>query len=178
MPASSTVPPSPRSAFARGRSGAPARVVRSALVATVVAACATSAHVAAGGRVGPDVVAALALGAALAALALTGRRLTSGQLLGLLGLGQAALHVLGSPAAGHDASMLAAHGAATLASLLVLRHAEDVWWSATERVVASLRLRALTPVGVPRRVVVARPAAGRGRSVWPAVQGRAPPRAA
>lgn len=153
-------------------SAATARAARSALVSGVVQACATLAHVGAGGAVGAEAVAGLA---AVSTLVLTGRRLTTGQLLGLLLLGQVGLHVLGTPAGSHDAAMALSHAAATLASLLVLRHGEDLWWSATERVVAVLRVRAVAPARPSARPVVSVPATPGGRTAWRAVQGRAPP---
>lgn len=156
-------------------SAATARAARSALVSGVVVACATLAHVGAGGAVGAEAVAGLAAVSTLVALVLTGRRLTTGQLLGLLVLGQVGLHVLGTPAGSHDAAMALSHAAATLASLLVLRHGEDLWWSATERVVAVLRVRAVAPARPSARPVVSVPATPGGRTAWRAVQGRAPP---
>ncbi len=158
----------PRAVPGRGR------VLRPALVALVVAACAATAHTAAGGDASAPASAGVAAGAALAAVLLRGRRLTTGQLLGLLGLGQVALH-LAQPTASHDLAMVSAHAAATLASLLVLRHAEDSWWALADRVVAVLRLRVVGGPQPSAPTVVVRSSARRGRLVLRVVPGRAPP---
>jgi hypothetical protein len=150
------------------------RLVRPALVALVVAGCAATAHTAAGGEASLVATAAVAAAAGLVATLLRGRRLTSGQVLGLLALGQVGLH-LAEPASTHDLAMVSSHAAATLASLLVLRHAEDFWWALADRVVGTLHLRAL-PVPVPSAPgVLVRPSSRRGRLVLRVVPGRAPP---
>lgn len=126
-------------------SGAP-RALRAALAGGVVTLCAATAHVVARGELTAPVVLGVLAGSTLVAHLLAGHRLETSQLLGLLLLGQAAMHVTAATAADApgDAAMLTAHLAATAASLLVLRHGEDAWW----RVAEHLGLRAAAKVVV------------------------------
>lgn len=152
-------------------------MLRPVLVGVLVAVCATVAHVAGGGT--PAVPAVLLTGGLTSAVTMVvgARRLTTAQLLGLLLLGQAGLHVL-TASGPHDAAMVAVHTVSTLLSLVVLRRAEDLWWRAADAVLAALR----TPrvVRAVRRVAVATARvddhAGRRAGGW--VSDRAPPHAA
>jgi hypothetical protein len=149
-------------------------VLRPALVGLTVAGCAATAHHAAGGVVAPAAVVLVGVAGVMAAVLLRGRRLTSGQLLGLLALGQMMLHVAG-PAAPHDVSMVSAHGTATVACLLALRHAEDFWWSLADHVTATLGIRAAAAPAPGAPAVLGRPSRRRGRPVAHGDRGRAPP---
>jgi hypothetical protein len=151
-------------------------VLRPALVGAVVAACAALAHGLAGGDVTPTAVLVVGAGAGFAARAVAGRRLSTGQLLGLLLLGQVALHLLAVAPAGHDLTMVLAHVTATLASLLVLRHAEDLWWWVADAVVGGLRTPGVVPVPGSARLLPATAVVRHGDRLAGRVGGRAPPR--
>ncbi len=155
--------------------GAGPRLVRPALVGAAVAACATSAHVMAGGEVPLGAVVLVAAGAALVTRLVGARRLTSAQLLGLLVLGQVGAHVLATPSGAHDTRMLGAHGLATLLSLLVLRHAEDLWWRAADTVLGLVRVPGLVVLARRGTCVVLGVPAHDGSDARPRPPGRAPP---
>lgn len=141
----------------------------------VVAACATSAHVLAGGDVPVAAVAAVAAGAAAVTRLVGARRLTSSQLLGLLVLGQVAAHLLATPSGSHDTRMLGAHGLATLVSLLALRHAEDLWWRAADTVLGLLRVPGVVARVKPGTCVLRAVLVRDGRDAGRRPAGRAPP---
>lgn len=156
-------------------SGFVPRLMRSALVGVLVAGCAVGAHLVAGGTVSPAPVAGVALGAGVAAGALARRRLTTGQLFGLLLLGQVALHLLAAQDAPHTLTMVAAHGVATLVSLVALRRAEDLWWCVADAIRDVLAPRGRVAIPRHRRVLPAAAARQAGLRVTRRAGGRAPP---
>jgi hypothetical protein len=101
------------------------------------------------------VLLAVLVGAWLVAAALSSRRLATGQLVGLLVLGQVVVHTLSpSASSGHDLTMLLAHVAGTAISAGVLRRGEDALWSIADRLVLRFaRPLAVVPVA-PGRVAV------------------------
>lgn len=155
--------------------GAAVRAFRSVLVGLAVALCGATAHVGAGGQVGVAALVAVGVVASVMTAVLAGRRLTTGQLLGLLALGQVGLHVLGSGSGPHDAAMVMTHAVATGLSLVALRHAEDLWWRLADAVGDVLRVPHVVAVPVVEHVVRVRTAAYRGRRVVRTVRDRAPP---
>jgi hypothetical protein len=121
----------------------------------VVTALAAGAHLSAGGRARPDVLLAVLVGAWLVAAALSSRRLATGQLVGLLVLGQVVVHTLSpSASSGRELTMLLAHVTGTAVSTWLLRRGEDVLSSIADRLV----LRFARPLAIgpaaPGRVVV------------------------
>ncbi len=140
-----------------------------------VAACATSAHVLAGGEVPPAAVVLVAGGSTLVTRLVGARGLTSSQLLGLLVLGQVAAHLLATPSGSHDTRMLGAHALATLVSLLALRHAEDLWWRATDTVLGLVRVPGLVVSPRRRTRVVLGVLVHEGSDAGSRPSGRAPP---
>lgn len=115
----------------------PLRLGRSAAAAVVCTVLAAGAHVTGGGHAPvAALVGVLLAGWALTA-ALAGRRLTTGQLVGLLVLAQVAVHVfsVSAPQPAGGGAMLAVHLLGTLLSALVLRRGEDVLWATAERLV-------------------------------------------
>jgi hypothetical protein len=151
------------------------RLVRPVLVGVAVAACATSAHVLAGGEVPLAAVVLVAGGSALVTRLVGARRLTSAQLLGLLVLGQVAAHLLATPSGSHDTRMLGAHALATLVSLLALRHAEDLWWRAADTVLGLVRVPGLVVPPRRRTRVVLGVLVHDGSDAGSRPSGRAPP---
>ncbi|WP_156368042.1 hypothetical protein [Aeromicrobium sp. Leaf291] len=158
--------------------GAAVRALRSVLVGLTVALCGATAHVGAGGEVGAGALLTVAVVASATTALLAGRRLTTGQLVGLLALGQVGLHVLGSGSGPHDASMVLTHVVATGVSLLALRHAEDLWWRLADAVGDVLAVPQVVPVPVVDHVVRVTATVHRGRRVVRTVRSRAPPSAA
>lgn len=114
------------------------RSVGAALVCTVTAAI---GHLAGGGRVPAPAAAACFAGAGVVAWLLSSRRITPGQLVGLLVLCQVCVH-LGCSASDMtmSAAMIAMHVLATTVSATVLARGESFVWQLAER----LGLRALT----------------------------------
>jgi len=105
---------------------------------------AAAGHVVAGGSVAAGVLIGVALGAGGLTWCLASRRLTIGQLVGLLLLAQAVVHV--SCAWTDDqmsmgAGMIAAHAVATAASAGLLARGEGFLWLLADRV--GLRARPL-----------------------------------
>ena len=146
------------------------RLVRAGFAAAVITVASGAAHVLAGGRMPLWVALALFAGTFAAALPLTRRRLSSGQLLGLLLVTQAVTHGV-ADASATDGRMLAAHLVATGTSLLILRWGEDVlrrlwdWLSLRFERPRPVRVRSLGrltwPVERPTVVVAFDPAAPR-----------------
>jgi hypothetical protein len=110
------------------------RLVRSTAAALACVATAAVGHASAGGTIGASAVVATAAGAATIAWLLAARRLTPGQLVGLLILCQVCVH-LGCSAGDMQmsATMLAAHALATAASALLLARGEAFVWQLAER---------------------------------------------
>ncbi len=107
---------------------------RSAFAALVCTLLAAGAHLSAGGRASTPVLLIAFVGTWSVAAGLAGRRLATSQLVGLLVIGQVVVHV-GSPsaAAGHDATMIAAHLVGTMLSAWLLRRGEDSVWTFADR---------------------------------------------
>ncbi len=125
-------------------------------VALVCTATASIAHVLAGGQM-PVLAVTIVFGAAsLVAWAVSSRRLTPEQVVGLLVLCQAFVHVGCSTGSMEmSGSMLATHAAATALSAMALARGESFVWRMAERL--GIRLRPVAVVGVPilaRRVHV------------------------
>lgn len=113
------------------------RAARAASASVVVTTAAAGAHLTSGGRADETVV--LVLAAVLAPLCwvLTARRLSAGQLTGLLVVAQAVLHAACSgsePVPG--VAMAGGHAVATLLSLVVLLRGERALLALADRVMA------------------------------------------
>ncbi len=118
----------------------PWRLARTAAAATLSTATAIAVHLSTGGIVTPLTATVLIVVAAGIAWPLTSRRVSTSQLLGLLVLCQGLVHAVasaGDPTVG-GLPMLAAHGVATVMTLLVLVRAERWAWQLA-RVLRSLR---------------------------------------
>ena len=112
----------------------PVRLVRSTAAALACVAAAAVGHTGAGGTIGPVAVITTFAGAAAIAWLLSARRVTPGQLLGLLILCQVCVHLgCSTGEMSMSASMLAAHAAATAASALMLARGEAFVWQLAER---------------------------------------------
>ncbi len=110
------------------------RLVRSTAAALACVATAATGHASAGGTIGSTAVIATFGGAAAIAWLLSARRVTPGQLVGLLILCQVCVH-LGCTTGEMrmSASMLIAHAAATAISALLLARGEAFVWQLAER---------------------------------------------
>jgi hypothetical protein len=130
------------------------RTLRGAAAALLVTALAAGAHLSAGGRAHPELLLAVLVGAWVVATALAFRRLTTGQLVGLLVLGQVAVHMLGATqtATGHDGTMLLAHVTGTAVSAWALRCGEDVLSNVADRLVLRFATPLTAALPVPGRV--------------------------
>jgi len=140
----------------------PVRLVRATATALVCVTAAAVGHHAAGGALPAGAVLAVFAGSAAVAWLLTARRVTPGQLLGLLALCQIGVHLgTSSDEMTMGTAMIAAHVAATLASVVVLAHGERFVWELAQhlglRVVPLLRrafavpsLRPPVPAVAPR----------------------------
>jgi len=155
------------------------RLARAGSAALVCTGLAAGAHVLVGGRASAGSLVLVLLGTWMVAAAISDRRLTTAQLVGLLLLGQAVTHAASPPAGmGHEAAMLAAHLLGTLLSTLLLRHAEDALWTLADRVAlrAVRVLATMTPT--PRRpapVPVVSLCSHRPVLLTHVVEGRGPP---
>ncbi len=127
---------------------------RALAASVVVALCGGGAHVLAGGQLASWMLPALVAAAfPVAHLAARGR-LGTGQLLGLLLLGQAVVHGVAGHGSEDGAAMLAAHGLATALSLLLVRRGEDAWWRIADALVTFTSRVLLTACGtVPPRTI-------------------------
>lgn len=153
------------------------RLARTGVVGLVVCGTAAVAHTAAGGTVDPRALLGLAAVVSAVALVLTGRELAPGQVLGLMLLGQGAMHVTS-----HDATMagwplmLVTHLVATGASLWLATRAESWLVDLAERLVG--RVRGPVVLAIPTIATV-----GSTRRAWSRsglepvalVEGRGPP---
>jgi hypothetical protein len=117
--------------------------VRSTAAALACVAAAATGHAAAGGTIGAAGVVTAFGGAAAIAWLLSARRVTPGQMVGLLMLCQVVVH-LGCSTGDMTMSvaMIAGHVAATAVSVLALARGEAFVWQLAER----LGLRAAAPV--------------------------------
>jgi hypothetical protein len=122
----------------------PVRLIRSLAAALVCVAAAAIGHHTAGGPLPATAVLAVLAGATAIAWLLAARRVTPGQLVGLLVLCQVGVHLgtsTGEMAMG--LGMLAGHLLATVASAVVLARGEAFVWHLAERL--GLRLAPLRP---------------------------------
>lgn len=130
------------------------RLLRSLAAALVCVAAAAAGHLAAGGPLPAVAVLAVLAGASGVAWLLSVRRITPGQLVGLLVLCQVGVHLgaMGQHAT-MGAGMIGAHVLATAVSALVLARGEQFVWQLADRlglVPVALRIVALaTPVERP-----------------------------
>jgi hypothetical protein len=128
----------------------PVRLVRSSAGALACVATAATGHVTAGGTMTSTAVVATFAGSAAIAWLLSARRVTPGQLVGLLLLCQVAVHLGGSAdEMAMTWTMLAAHTLATAVSALLLARGEALVWRLAERV-GRVRTATLRPAPVPR----------------------------
>lgn len=138
------------------------RLARSLAVALVCSATAAVAHLSAGGTIAAPSLTILFAGATAVAWLVSARRVTPGQLVGLLLLCQVCVH-LGCSAGSMEMSavMLATHVAATAVSAAILTRGEAFVWTVAERlglrlvpstvlVLAAPTGAAPMPVSVPR----------------------------
>lgn len=115
-------------------------------------------HLCAGGQLSASAVIAVFAGGAAITWLLSARRVTVGQITGLLVLCQALVHLGGSDTAmTMDATMLLAHVAATAISAVTLARGEHFVWQLAERLALRLAplLRASTLVPAARVLVPA-----------------------
>ncbi|MBC7632340.1 hypothetical protein [Aeromicrobium sp.] len=112
----------------------PVRVARSVAAALVCTATATSGHMAGGGTVSGPALVAMFIGATAVAWLLSARRVTSGQLVGLLMLCQVVLHLgCSTTDMSMSVSMLLMHLTATAASAALLARGETLVWAVARR---------------------------------------------
>lgn len=129
------------------------RLVRSLAIALLCTATAAFAHLLAGGLVPGSAVAILFLSATAVAWVVSARRVTTGQIIGLLVLCQIVVHLTCSMGSmDMSGSMLATHVAATALSALALARGEAFVWRVAERLGLRLRPHLLGFVPVPLRV--------------------------
>jgi hypothetical protein len=128
----------------------PVRAARSLAVALVCTAAASFGHASAGGTIPTSAVAVVFAGAATVAWLLSARRVTPGQLVGLLVLCQVCVH-LGCSTGEMTMSvpMLAAHAAATALSALTLARGEAFVWHLAERLGLRVSPHQLLVMSVP-----------------------------
>lgn len=121
-------------AYALRPAGHAVRIARSLSAALVCVVTAAVGHLSAGGTIPATAVVAAFAGSAGIAWLLSARRVTSGQLVGLLVLCQVGVH-LGDSTAGMRMSttMIAAHLVATAVSALALSRGEAFAWQLAER---------------------------------------------
>lgn len=142
--------------------GRPARAARSVAAALACVTASAVGHLCAGGQLSAAAVLAVFAGGAAITWLLSARRVTAGQITGLLVLCQAGVHLGGSDAAmTMDATMLLAHVAATAVSAVTLARGERFVWHLAERLglrlAPLLRASALVPsVRVPVPVLAPR----------------------
>ncbi len=129
------------------------RLVRSLAIALLCTATAAFAHLSAGGIVPGSAVATVFVGATAVSWLLSSRRVTAGQMVGLLVLCQICVH-LGCSMGSMNMStlMVLTHLAATTVSAVVLARGEAFVWRVAERLGLRLRPHLLRFVPVPSRV--------------------------
>ena len=128
----------------------PVRLVRSTAAALACVATAAIGHAAAGGTIGPVAVLTTFAGAATVAWLLSARRVTPGQLLGLLILCLVGVHLGCSTAdMSMSASMVVAHAVATAFSALLLARGEAFVWQLAERLALRVTAHDLELAPVP-----------------------------
>ncbi len=128
----------------------PIRLVRSAAAALACVAVAATGHATAGGTLGAVAVLATFVGAAAVAWLLSARRVTPGQIVGLLILCQVCVHLGGSTDEMRmSAAMIAAHVAATAISALALARGEAFVWQLAERLGLRVHAHGLDVAAIP-----------------------------
>ncbi len=122
-----------------------------ALVCSVTAAV---AHLLAGGEIPASSFTLLFAGASLVAWLVAARRVTPGQLVGLLLLCQVCVH-LGCSMGSMEMSlaMLATHAAATVLSAAILTRGESFVWTVAERLGLRLLPSPVVAAAVPRAAI-------------------------
>jgi hypothetical protein len=139
----------------------PLRLVRSIAAALVCTLTAALGHLAAGGVIPTEAALIVFAGAAVVAWLLSARRITGGQLTGLLLLCQVCVHFGGSMSAMHMSwLMVATHVVATIVSAALLTRGESFVWHVAER----LGLRPVPTLMDVRPVPAVRPLAPAHRS--------------
>ena len=174
----SAVPPTVLADALRPASG-PIRLLRAVAGALVCVAAAAVGHLGAGGTLAPSAVVVVFAGSGLVSWLLAARRVTTGQLTGLLLLCQVLVH-LATPSGEMTMSalMVAGHLAATLVSVLLLSRGERLVWRLAEHL--GLRMAPLlsawptTPV-VPGFTPHAEPVVLRGTLQVSTIWTRGPP---
>ncbi|MEJ7635608.1 hypothetical protein [Aeromicrobium sp.] len=142
--------PGPAFSDALRPAGGLVRLARSVAVALVCTLTASVGHASAGGEI-PTASLLLVLGGAAAiAWLLSARRVTPGQMVGLLILCQTCVH-LGSATSNMtmSISMVAGHAAATAISALALAHGEAFVWRLAERLGLRVVLHTFGAVPAP-----------------------------
>jgi hypothetical protein len=136
----------------------PVRTLRSLAAAVVCTLTAALAHLGAGGTVSAGALAVVLLGSAAVAGTLSARRLTAGQLVGMVVLAQLTVHLVAhlgdtAPAMTMSAGMVVAHAVATAASAVLLTRGEGFLWVLADRLglraVPLLRAATVLPSGEP-----------------------------
>jgi hypothetical protein len=128
----------------------PVRLVRSTAAALACVATAAIGHAGAGGTIGSAAVLTTFAGAASIAWLLSARRVTPGQLLGLLILCQVCVHLgCSTGEMSMSVSMVVAHAAATAVSTLTLARGEAFVWQLAERLALRVDPHGLELTPVP-----------------------------
>jgi len=128
----------------------PVRLVRSTAAALACVTTAAVGHLSAGGTIGTTAVLTTFAGAAAIAGLLSARRITPGQLVGLLVLCQVWVHLGCSTGEMHmTTSMIAAHFVATLVSAVVLVRGEAYAWQLADRLGLRVAGHELLVVPIP-----------------------------
>ncbi|MDR7086868.1 hypothetical protein J2X11_001707 [Aeromicrobium panaciterrae] len=129
------------------------RLVRSLVIALLCTATAAIAHLSAGGIVPGFAVVTLFLGAGAVSWVVSSRRVTTGQMVGLLVLCQICVHLGCSMGSMNMSALMATtHIAATAVSALALARGEAFVWRVAARLGLRLRPHVLGFVPVPSRV--------------------------
>lgn len=149
----------------------PIRLLRSTTVATATLLIAIAGHTVAGGKApAPWIAASLLVAMGAGALLFSGRRFELRELVAILVLGQALVHLTCAFAAApatstNGTAMLLFHGIATAVTAVVLRHGETFFWRTAEilglKVVGFLN----APVRLAQHRLPALPVAGIVRSL-------------
>lgn len=128
----------------------PVRLVRSTAAALACVAAAAAGHLTAGGTIGTAAVLTTFAGASVVAWLLSARRVTPGQLLGLLVLCQVWVHLGCSTGEMRmSAPMVAAHVLATAVSAVALARGEAFVWQLAERLGLRVAPHGLRAAAIP-----------------------------
>lgn len=125
-----------------------ARLVRSIAAGLACTGTAGVGHLSAGGALSPQVAVLCLVAASAVAWLMSSRRITTGQMVGLLILCQVGVHLSGSmDSMTMSAAMLVNHAAATALSAFILARGEAFVWRVAERL--GLRRRPLLVAFAP-----------------------------